>query len=64
MRTPPAPKRVSSSERDKATRRLKDAAYHFVRRCYRMSLLDEDEFRSACERVGTSVDLSDLERRN
>ncbi len=64
MRTPPAPKRVSSSERDKATRRLKDAAYHFARRCYRMRLLDEDEFRAACARVGTSVDLAALARRN
>lgn len=59
---PPRPTRFPSSERAKATRRLKDAAYHFLRRCYRMRLLDEPEFRTACARLDTSVDLADLKR--
>lgn len=62
MNAPTRPTRFSSSEGDKTMRRLKDAAYHFARRCFRMNLLDESGFHAACERVGTSVDLADLKR--
>lgn len=61
-RTPHRPKRASSAERDAATRRLKDAVYQFVLRCYRMRLLDEAGVRAACDRVSTSVEPGDLER--
>ena len=61
MQKPRAPSRYRSSELAAATRRLKDAAYYFLLRCYRMSLLDEAELRAACAGLGTSVDLADLE---
>ena len=61
-RTPLRPTRAPSSERDAATRRLKDAVYFFVLRCYRMRLLDEAGVRAACDRVSTSVDPGDLKQ--
>lgn len=62
-RTPSPPRRMASSDRDEAIRRLKDAVYYFLLRCFRMGLLDEAGVRTACERVGTSVDRRDLRRK-
>ena len=61
-RTPQPPTRIRSQELDEARRRLKDAVYHFLLRCYRAGLLDEAGLKAACERAGTSVDLKDLKR--
>lgn len=60
MEKPRAPRRYRSSEIAAATRRVRDAAYYFLLRCYRMNLLDEEALRTLCEEVGTSVDLADL----
>jgi hypothetical protein len=60
MAKPLPPQRYASGEREAAAQKLKDAAYHFLRRCYRMNLLDEAELRSACKHLDTSVDLADL----
>jgi len=57
---PDPPRRAPHQERQGAERRLRDAAYSFLRRCYRAGLLDEDAFRIACARVGTNVDVADL----
>jgi hypothetical protein len=59
-RTPPPPNRLPSQEIDEARRRLKDAVYKFLLRCHRAGHLEEPALRAACERVGTSVDPSDL----
>ena len=53
---PEPPKRIKPAELGAARRRLRDAAYHFLLRCYRMEFVDEREVRAACERLGTSVE--------
>jgi len=63
LRPPRPPTRIPAKARDAATRRLKDAVYFFLLRCYRMNLLDEDALRDVCARVGTSVEAPDLVRR-
>lgn len=62
LEKPGPPTRMFSSDRDDARRRLKDAAYYFVLRYYRMGLLTEAGVRDACAKVGTSVDPTDLRR--
>ena len=60
MEKPRPPSRYGSSDLAEAARRLKDAAYYFLLRCYRMNLLDEEKLRARCKHLGTSVDLADL----
>ncbi len=60
LKRPAPPSRFPSSERDQAQSRLKDAAYHFLLRCFRMKLLDEAALRKACDGIGTGVDPTDL----
>ena len=43
-----------------SVRRLRDAAYYFLLRCFRMKLIDESSLRNECARVGTSVEARDL----
>lgn len=59
---PGAPKRIPSSKLDAARRSVRDAAYHFLRRLYRAKWIDDVRLRAACEQVGTSMDIEDLER--
>ena len=59
-RTPEPPTRLPSREMDEARRRLKDASYHFLLRCYRTGLLDEAALKTGCAYVGTSIDPADL----
>lgn len=58
---PEPPVRIPSQDLDAARRRVKDAAYKLLLRGHRAGLLDEEAVRAACERVGTSVDPSDLD---
>lgn len=60
---PKAPTRIPSKGRNDALRRLKDAYYFFILRCFRMSLIDEASLRDKCARVGTSVEARDLVRK-
>lgn len=60
-RPPEPPVRIRNQELAEARRRLKDAVYHFLLRCYRAGLLDKAGLTAACERGGTSVDLRDLQ---
>lgn len=57
---PDPPRRVPHRARYAAERRVRDAAYGFLRRCYRAGLLEQDAFRVACASVGTNVDVADL----
>lgn len=63
LKCPTPPTKIPSRDRDIATRRLKDAFYFFILRCYRMNLIDEQSLRDVCARVATSVEASDLIRR-
>ena len=58
---PMPPIRIDHKEFDAARRQLRDGAYHFLLRCHRMGLMDASALKTACERVGTSVDVADLE---
>jgi hypothetical protein len=60
--TPSPPRRVASQEIEAARRRLKDAAYQFLLRCFRAGHLDQAALSSCCARVGTSLEPIDLDR--
>jgi hypothetical protein len=57
--TPPA--RVASAERLEAQRRLRNATYFFLLRCYRLGLMDRARLEERCEQVNTSLDPTDIE---
>ena len=40
---------------------LVDNMYSFLRRSYKLGLLDETDFRKYCDKIGTSVDLDDID---
>ncbi len=63
LKPPRPPTKIPSKGRDDASRRLKDAFYFFIVRCYRMNLVDEQTLRDTCSRVGTSVEARDLVRK-
>lgn len=63
LKPPRAPTKIPSRGRDDAARRLKDAFYFFILRCYRMNLTDEQALRDTCSRVGTSIEARDLVRK-
>jgi hypothetical protein len=60
---PPPPRRISNSDLSRARRSVTDGAYHLLRRLYRAGWIDEARLRAACDQLGTSVDLADLDRR-
>jgi hypothetical protein len=59
---PPPPRRIFSSELSHARRSVTDAGYHLLRRLYRLGWIDEARLHASCDRLGTSVDLDDLDR--
>ena len=63
LKPPRAPTMIPSKARGDAVRRLRDAMYFFLVRCFRMNLIDENALRDVCERVGTSVAALDLVRK-
>ncbi len=54
------PSRIPDSELKTARRRVVDASYQFLRRCFKEKMIDESGFRAGCQRVGTSIDPMDL----
>jgi len=62
-RKPNLPKKSSETKTDKkeSRKKLLDAVYYFLLRCYKLKLLTEDELRKKCDLVGTSIDLDDLQ---
>ncbi len=61
-RKPTLPKKSSQTKSDKKTSRkeLLNSAYFFLRRCYRLNLINVQELKMRCEEIGTSVDIMDL----
>ncbi len=59
---PPPLVRVASNDLKEARKELVDSTYFFLLRCYRMSLLNKKMLETKCEEIGTSIDLSDLEK--
>ncbi|WP_394840733.1 hypothetical protein LZC95_27125 [Pendulispora brunnea] len=60
---PSPPTRTPSTELDAARRSVRDGAYHLLLRLHRVGWIDKERLMVECERVGTSVDLADLEPR-
>ncbi|GGG30399.1 hypothetical protein GCM10011344_34180 [Dokdonia pacifica] len=58
---PSPPKRMSSAVLDTTRKELVNAMYYFLTRCYRMGLLNDIQLKQKCDRIGTSIDPSDLE---
>ena len=63
FKPPRPPTKIPSTARNNASRRLKDAFYFFVLRCFRMELLDAKSVQEIFKRVGTSVESRDLVRK-
>ncbi len=61
FRKPSSPRRIPAGALQDAARRLRNAVYYFLIRCYSLELLSEAELRAACERVDTGVDPVDLD---
>ena len=61
-RKPNLPKKSPETKSDKkeSRRELINSSYFFLRRCYRLKLINEFEFRNKCDEIGTSVDINDL----
>jgi len=59
---PNLPKRSSETKSDKKESRkeLINSAYYFLLGCYNLKLINQEEFRSICEDLGTSIDINDL----
>lgn len=60
--TPAPPRRVPHGALKTSLQALRDAAYHFLVRCYETGFIDEIRLREAADSIGTGVDLSDLKR--
>ncbi len=59
--TPEPPRRTSNSELKASRLELKEAAREFLLRCYRTGLMDETGLKELFNRIGTSVEPSDLD---
>jgi len=57
---PILPKRKHRIEKVNSRKELVNAAYYFLTRCYRIGLLSQEELKSKCDLIGTSIDLNDL----
>ncbi|WP_299768996.1 hypothetical protein [uncultured Dokdonia sp.] len=58
--SPSPPKRMSSAVLDATQKELVNAMYYFLARCYRMGFLNDIQLKQKCDRIGTSIDPSDL----
>jgi len=59
---PSPPLRMSHNELKEARKQLVDSTYFFLLRCYRIRLLNKNILEAKCKEIGTSIDLSDLEK--
>ena len=60
--TPQPPRRTSSKDLGAARIALREEAREFLIRCYRTRLLDEDNLREMCARIGSGLEPSELDR--
>jgi hypothetical protein len=61
--SPSLPIRTSSTEIKEARKDVINAAYYFLLRCYRIGLLSESEMDEKCNAIGTSIEPSDLKKK-
>jgi len=60
--SPTPPRRVPHGALKTSLQALRDAAYHFLVRCYETGFIDESRLREAADSIGTGVDVRDLRR--
>ncbi len=60
--TPRPPRRTSSHDLQGARVSLREEAREFLLRCYRTGLMDEGDLRKMCDRIGTGLEPSELDR--
>lgn len=60
--TPQPPQRTSSHDLEAARVSLREEARNFLLRCYRTGLMDEENLREMCARIGTGLEHSELDR--
>jgi hypothetical protein len=63
QRTAPPPRRVSGAELGEARRKLCDATYQFLIRCFNEGLIEEDLLRRTCSSLDLGVEATDLRQR-
>jgi len=59
---PSPPIRYSGKAIEAMHRELSDTAYEYFLRCYRIGLLDMENLKEVCARIGTGLDPNDLEK--
>jgi len=57
---PVLPKLKYKSEKVDSRKELVNSAYYFLTRCHRIGLLTNEELKSKCDLIGTSIDPNDL----
>lgn len=57
---PAIPKNLASAEKKESRKELIDSAYYFLVRCHNIGLINEEELKRYCSRIGTSIDPNDL----
>lgn len=60
--TPQQPRRTSSHDLDAARVSLREEARDFLLRCFRTGLMGEEDLREMCDRIGTGLEPSELNR--
>ena len=58
---PPTPARMRNSTIQETRRKLSEAGYEFLLRCYRIDLVEKNELKDLCTRIGSGLDPADLE---
>ncbi|NRB64917.1 MAG: hypothetical protein HRU40_18165 [Saprospiraceae bacterium] len=59
---PELPKNRSKGEKKESRKKLVDSTYYFLIRCFKIGLLNEEELKIYCNKIGISVDLYDLKK--
>lgn len=60
--TPQPPRRTPSADLQAARDALREEAREFLMRGFRAGMLDENDLREMCARIGTGLELSELNR--
>jgi predicted patatin/cPLA2 family phospholipase len=57
---PELPKKRANIEKKEIRKELVNAVYYFLIRCCNMELINKEEIKAYCDKVGTSIDPGDL----
>ena len=57
---PELPRNRAKNEKKESRKELIDSAYYFLVRCFKIGLLNQEELKGYCSKIGTSIDPYDL----